>query len=103
MIEFNQHSALRAAQRNLSKDEIQFVVENGVAFHRAGAVIYYLRQCDLPEDCHPNDVKARLVGTAVVLGKDQRTLITVWRNRESGLKHIRCKPKYKFDLMEPAY
>lgn len=94
MFEFNRHSALRAAQRNLSAEEIQFVIQHGVRFHRSGAVIHFLRRCDLPSDCWGNGDLERLIGTAAVLSKDERTLITVWRNRRSGLKRIRLKPEF---------
>lgn len=86
------HSNQRLAQRNLSEDEIEIVIAYGQKLHRAGAVFYYLRRCDLPLPVSPE--VERLVGTAVVLSRDETTLITAWRNRRKGLKTIRCKPEY---------
>ena len=92
MFEFNLHSSQRAAQRNVGEQDIDYVVRYGQRFHRAGAVFYFLRQCDIPANDQALDTVARLAGTAVVLSKDESTLITIWRNRRSGLKHIRQKP-----------
>lgn len=94
MLQFNYHSAYRTARRNLSGEDINYVIAYGQRFHRAGALIYYLRRRDVPEWDRANDRWMRLSGSAVILTKDGRTLITAWRNRRSGLKRIRCKPKY---------
>jgi len=91
---FNPHSAWRAAQRNLSPEEVEYVKTYGRRFHRAGALIYYLRKRDVPEWDQADDRRMRLAGTAVILTKDGRTVITVWRNLKSGLKRIKRKPEY---------
>jgi hypothetical protein len=56
---------------------------DGQYFHRAGAKFYYLRRRDIRQ--------WELAGTAIILAKDGRTLITTWRNRRRGLKIIRLK------------
>lgn len=91
---FNDHAHQRIAQRNLSAKAVQYVITHGKRMRRAGAVFYYLRKCDLATDDHKNDALVRLVGTAVVLSPDERTVLTVWRNRRNGLNHIQRKPKY---------
>ncbi len=91
MFQFNSHSAQRAAQRNLKIIEIEYVITNGQCFNKAGAVIYFLRKRDIPETDQAENSLARLAGTAVILSKDEKTLLTVWRNRRNGLKRIRCK------------
>ncbi len=91
---FSDHSTIRAAQRNLSLEEIAYVIEFGKRFHKSGAVIYYLRRRDIPIDDAGKDDICRLVGTAVILAPDEETLLTVWRNRRSGLKNIRRKETY---------
>lgn len=91
---FSQHSARRAAQRNLSAEEVRYVMTYGQWFHRAGALVCFLRRRDVPEWDWPVDKWMRLVGTAVILTKDGRQVITVWRNRRKGLKRIKCKPGY---------
>lgn len=88
------HSLQRGAQRNLNSNELEYVIQHGQALHRAGAVFYYLRNCDVPSGDLTNDQITRLVGTAVVISRDGRTVITTWRNRRYGLKKIKRKPKY---------
>ena len=94
MIDFSRHAKIRAAQRNLSVNEIGYVITYGKKFHKAGALIYYLRKRDIPGwDC-ADPQWARLAGTAVIMAKDGRRVITVWRNRSKGLKRIKRKPEY---------
>ncbi len=100
MFVYSNHARLRSVQRNLSPSKIDDVVEYGQVFHKAGGEFYYLRQRDIPqEDDLPEGKKVtdfdRLVGTAVLVSRDG-TLITTWRNRRTGLKHIRCKPERSF-------
>jgi hypothetical protein len=91
---FTQHSAQRAAQRNLSAEEVQYVMWYGQCFRQAGALIYFLRRRDIPAWDHADDRWMRLAGTAVILTKDGRQVITTWRNRRRGLKHIKHKTKF---------
>lgn len=94
MVAMSEHCMVRAAQRSLSDDELEYVLAWGQVFHRAGVLICYLREKDLP----PEDLRVerwrKLVGTAVVLARDGDMAITVWRNRRWGLKNIRCKVEY---------
>jgi hypothetical protein len=90
MFSFTEHSRMRSAQRNLSVGEIECVLIYGQPFHRAGAEFYYLRRRDIIEGELASDLY-RLDGTAILLAKDGQTIITTWRNRRSGLKHIRRK------------
>jgi hypothetical protein len=82
------------AQRHLSVAEVEYIRLHGECFHQAGAVIYYLRKRDIPAWDQVDDRWARLAGTAVILTKDNRRLITVWRNLQHGLKKIKHKSKY---------
>ena len=90
----NTHAIERAAQRNLSSEAIQYVITYGRRLHRAGAVFFYLRDCDIQDEDRKKSEFTRLVGTAVVLSRDQQTVLTVWRNRKNGLMHIRRKNKF---------
>jgi hypothetical protein len=94
MIDFSRHAVVRAAQRNLSDEEVRYVIAYGKKFHRAGTLIYYLRKRDIPEWDRSEPQWMRLAGTAVILSKDGRCVITVWRNRTKGLKRIKRKPKF---------
>jgi len=86
--QWTEHSRRQAARRGLSHDELEYVLFHASRYHRAGAIIYYLREVDLPPSDRNQAYACRLVGTAVVMARDRRTIITVWRNRQSGLKHI---------------
>jgi hypothetical protein len=95
MLRHSQHSAIRAAQRGLSNDEIEYVYQFASRYHRAGALIYYLRRQDLPPPDRCRDFAAHLVGTALICDPDSDVLITAWRDRRGGLKHIRRKEEYR--------
>jgi len=44
-------------------------------------LIYYLRRQDVPFPDRRSDFAMRLVGTALIIAQDGRTLMTAWRNR----------------------
>ena len=96
-IQHTTHSAFRSAQRGLTEDEIEYVYLFASRYHRGGALIYYLRRQDVPLPDRRRDFAMRLVGTALILAKDDRTLLTAWRNRRNGLKQIRKKKTYGFE------
>lgn len=93
MIHFTRHALLRSAQWNLSREEIDYIFVHGIRMRKAGALIFFLRKRDIPEWDRLDDRWMRLAGTAVILTKDGRRVITVWRNQKYGLKRIKCKPK----------
>lgn len=101
--ELNLHATQRAAQRNVSLEEIKYVINNGTRLHRAGAVFCYLRECDLSDDEQKDNDLTRLIGTAVVLTRDRKTVLTVWRNRKDGLTRIRRKEKYDIPQKSKDY
>jgi hypothetical protein len=90
-----QHALKRMAQRNLSERDVEYVMTHGCREFRGGVEFRYLRKRDIP----PQDQSqfARLEGTAIVVGSASDTdVITVWRNRKNGLRHIRQKSKENF-------
>ncbi|MBZ0275828.1 MAG: DUF4258 domain-containing protein [Anaerolineae bacterium] len=89
------HACQRCAQRNLSEDEIQFIVAYGTLERRAGIEFYQLRRKDLPVDLPANDVRRRLVGTTVLLSKDGPSVVTAYRNSRA-FRRDRQKSKYDF-------
>jgi len=84
------HAAQRSARRNLSEEDIRYVLRYGRAYHCADAVIYFLGRRDIPTEDLANDDLARLEGTMILTARDQSSVITVCRNRD-GLKVIRKK------------
>ena len=94
MFQHTEHFESRAAQRNLSVDAIEYILEYGKRIHRAGVLFYFLRDCDIPARDRVYEQITRLAGTAVVVTKDREAIITIWRNRKEGLKNIKRKPRY---------
>jgi hypothetical protein len=89
------HSLTRQARRNLSDEDIDFVVARGRYIYCAGALHIFLRRRDIPRHKDINDRFARLEGTVLVINIQHAipVLITVYHNRDS-FKQIRSKAKY---------
>lgn len=102
-IKHTDHSAYRSAQRGLTDEEIEYVYQFGSRYHRGGALIYYLRRLDVPSADRGRDFAMRLVGTALVIALDGRTLLTAWRNRRRGMKWIRKKTFPPCDRFVPDH
>lgn len=90
-----QHSVFRQAQRNLSDDDVQFVLDHGRRFYRGGALHVFLGRRDIPAEKSVVRRFGHLEGTVLVLkaGDSPATLITAYRNRRA-LKQIRAKARY---------
>lgn len=85
----SQHANLRSHQRSLSDGDIRTVLAFGRVFNTADALIYFLDRTNIP-DCDPQEAE-RLRGTAVIVAKDYRTIISCWRNRKYGRRNIHRK------------
>jgi len=101
------HAEQRMAQRNVSLQDIRFVLEHGERLHRAGAVFFHLGKCNIPKAQRRR--ADRLEGTVVVLSRDHPVILTVYRNRQGGLGRIKRKaarsryPKYLWRGYELGY
>jgi hypothetical protein len=91
------HAKRRMAQRNVSLADIHFVLQYGQRHHRAGAIFFFLRGQDISEGRQLNQEYSRLEGTVVVLNRERSRILTVYRNRKSGLQHIKQKPRYGYN------
>lgn len=89
------HAHLRMEQRNISAEDVVFILQHGYCLHRAGALFYYLRRCDIPDDKQALSQYARLEGGVVVTNTRAPIIVTVYRNRRHGLRKI--KRKVAFD------
>ena len=89
------HALNRQAQRNLSDDDVQFVLRYGRRIHSAGALHIFLGGRDIPSTKELAQRYGRLEGTVLVLAQlaDELTLVTAYRNRR-GLKAVRAKAKF---------
>jgi hypothetical protein len=61
--------------------------------HNAGAVLYFLREKDIPHDDKRNANVQRLVNVAILVSPDGSVSITTYRNREA-LKEYKRKSRY---------
>ena len=89
------HALNRQAQRNLSADDVRFVLTHGRRIHSAGALHVVLGGRDIPGDKDLARRYGRLEGTVLVRhpSPDGLVLITTYRNRR-GFKAVRAKQKY---------
>ncbi len=89
------HAEYRKAQRNLSDQDINYVLLYGQIFHKAGAVITHLREKDIPKADQADQRRQKLTGVTVVMTTEgERKVLTIYRNRRFGLQHIKRKPNY---------
>lgn len=96
-----QHAQLRMAQRNVSREDVLFVLQHGKVEYRAGAALYFMSKRRIPMGIACTE---RLEGIAVLCKGNQ--VITVYRNRKRALKDHRRKPKYdayKYRLEPDAF
>lgn len=94
-IRYTTHAAGRSARRNLSDDDVEFVLAHGRRVHRAGALHVFLAGRDIPADKAIVRRYGHLEGTMLVLSEDsgELVLITAYRNRR-GFKAARTKSPY---------
>ena len=83
------HAKKRMAQRNVSSEDIDFVLDHGQRLYKAGAIFCFLGKCNIPKKWRRRF--ERLEGTMLVLSNESDTLITVYRNRQKGLRQVKRK------------
>lgn len=92
--ELSEHADLRSAQRNLSSNEIEFILAQGNRVRRTGVIFCQLRKIDLPDNLPGNSRMRRLVGSTVVLSSCGQIVLTVYRNARAFHKDTR-KAKFR--------
>jgi hypothetical protein len=90
---FSDHADLRCVQRNLSEEEVHFIIQHGEMTRRTGVIFFHLRKRDIPPQYTRDQRIGRLIGTTVVVDKECTLVITVYRNDEARKKDRR-KTKY---------
>lgn len=95
-VHFTEHAELRCAQRNYSKGDVMYVLEHGRWVYRAGTKMYYLCRRDVPREDLRDSRIARLIGLCVQTTQEEGTILvlTLYPNKNSGLKDHRRKSKY---------
>jgi hypothetical protein len=89
----SQHAQYRSAQRNLSNDDIHFILLHGKYEHRAGVLFCQLHRKDIPNDTPGNHRHRQLIGTTVVLCRCGGYVVTVYRE-EKAFHKDNCKTPY---------
>lgn len=83
-LELSEHAQLRMAQRNLSVEDLEYVLQNGQSGYVSGARYYYLGKRDIPEPDQHDSRTSQIEGATFLVSDN--TVITAYRNRE-------CPPK----------
>lgn len=90
---FTRHAEQRMSQRNVKASEIVLIRDYGVRQHRAGVVSYFLGRRQLAALQNAKEY-SHLEGTVVICCPKCERVITVYRNRERGIKDFARKSKY---------
>ena len=92
-LDFSDHAIDRMARRDLTEEDIEYVLWYGRKVYCGGALHIFLGSRDMPKGDKRYGQLARLEGTTIVLDSQSgRTVITVYRNRRA-LRGIRRKSK----------
>lgn len=89
IIGFSEHCRERMAQRNVSDEDVRYIVARGVMEYRTGVQCFTLPRRSIPAD--ERSERASLQSLVVLVCDGY--VITVYRNR-NPLRHIRRKAKY---------
>lgn len=89
----SEHAQQRSAQRNLSNEDIAFVVRHGDRVHRTGVIFCQMRHHNLPDKTPGNHRWRQLIGTTVVLCRCGGCVVTLYREERAFQRDCR-KSKY---------
>lgn len=92
-LHYTKHANLRMCQRNLSTEDVEFIVRYAKPKYRTGVRFYRLVQKDLPKDLSGSSSFRRLVGTTVLVCQCE-CVITAYRNDKA---HKRDRRKSNYD------
>jgi hypothetical protein len=81
-LSFSHHARERSVDRNVSEEEVRFIIQYGLRERQAGFIVYQLLRKSFPAHLPGNSPYRRLELTKVVLCKCGRFVITVVRAKE---------------------
>lgn len=81
LFNLSQHARERIARRNLSAEDLEYVLQHGHRLRVTGVRIYHLRRRDIPYSDQRVSRVSQLEGTTILVSRDN-TVITAYRNRE---------------------
>jgi hypothetical protein len=92
-LDLSEHAQIRCSQRNVTPDEMLYIMQHGTLEYRTGIRYYFLRWRDVPSEDRADQRIAQLVGTSVLTNSEGAVIITVRRNGDAWKKDRR-KSKY---------
>lgn len=93
--QLSKHGRQRAAQSNLSNDDVDLVRRYGVLEHRTGVRFYFIGRREVERYRFVAPRLAKLHDIVMIVSHNDDTVITVYRNKHA-LKQIRRKSKVNF-------
>jgi hypothetical protein len=84
------------AQRNVSLQDLEYVLEHGERVYKTGVTFYVLRKRDILQNDRKNSEITRLEGTVVLTSFSQDghlEIITLYRNKRA-FQTLRSKQEY---------
>lgn len=94
-VALSRHARQREAQSNLSDHDLELVRRYGVLEHRTGVRFYFVGRREVERYRLVEPRLAKLHDLVLIVSSDDRTVITIYRNR-NALKEIRRKSKTRF-------
>ena len=95
----SRHARRRLAHRNLSPDDVGYVIAHGRLLHAGKPLFVHLGRRDIPLEHRRDDRLCRLEGTVLVLDPfSGEHLTTAYRNRRRGSRDIKRKSKRALPL-----
>lgn len=94
---FSQHAEKRCAQRNISRNDVLYVLQHGRRYWNAGTLMYFLGRRDIPAHDRADQRVRQLVGLCVhtrLVETDTLLIVTLYHNEKTGLKDHRRKQKF---------
>ena len=95
------HAVQRSAQRNLSDQDIEFIMRYGERVRRTGVIFCQLRSKNVPRETPGNHRLWQLTGTTIVLCKCGRYVVTLYRQERAFQRDSR-KSKYGLKAAYPT-
>ncbi len=96
VVQCSNHARLRQAQRNLSDEDVSFVLQYGRRSYHAGVLCVFLGWRDIPNEKPTYQRFSHLEGTMLKLAAalcGEMILVTAYRNRRAGSR-MRKRAKY---------
>ena len=80
LLNLSLHARERIARRNLSVEDLEYVLQHGHRLRVTGVRIYHLRRRDIPYTDQRISRVSQLEGTTILVSRDN-IVITAYRNR----------------------